>query len=72
MMFDDPRIRFFVVNAGGHMPYSTVQNPAWDFEWVIEDYPLDEPVGFRGRLVYAPLTGPDEILARYDAWVEGL
>ena len=49
----------FVVNAGGHFPISAIQNPAWDFEWTIDDYPLDTPVGFNGRLITPPSrTGP--------------
>lgn len=68
LMFDDPAVKFFVVNAGGHSPLSAVQNPAWDFEWTIEDYPLNQPVGFNGRLIYAVFDGADQILPRYQEW----
>lgn len=68
LMFDDPSVQFFMVNAGGHFPISPVQNPAWDFGWQIEDYPLNVPVGFRGRLTYAPFRGEDQILCRYQDW----
>jgi hypothetical protein len=68
LMFDDPSVEFFVVNAGGHLPVSSVQNPAWDFEWRIEDYPLGQPVGFRGRLIYTSYGGEDQILRRYQEW----
>ena len=68
LMFDDPSVKFFVVNAGGHFPILPVQNPAWDFEWGIEDYPLNQPVGFRGRVVYTPYAGEDQILRRYQEW----
>lgn len=68
LMFSDPSVEFFIVNAGGHLPVFAIQNPAWDFEWVIEDYPLNEPVGFSGRLVYAAFENEDNILSRYKEW----
>ncbi len=68
LMFDDPTVKFFVVNAGGHLSTSPVQNPAWDFEWTLEDYPLDTPVGFKGRLIYAKFEGAEQILRRYREW----
>ncbi|MDP6505749.1 MAG: hypothetical protein QF886_19160, partial [Planctomycetota bacterium] len=70
LMFDDPRVRFFVVNAGGHLCFSPVQNPAWDFEWEIEDYPLNEPIGFNGKLIYAPFVSQENVLDRYREWID--
>jgi len=72
LMFNDPRVRFFVVNAGGHLSLSAVQNPAWDFEWALEDYPLNEPVGFDGRLIYSHFLGQGGILRRYEQWRGGI
>jgi len=72
LMMSDPRVRFFVINGGGHQSLSPVQNPAWDFEWSLEDYPLGEPVGFQGRLIYARWEGEETILARYRQWTEGV
>jgi hypothetical protein len=71
IMFSEPKMRFFVVNAGGHPPFSSVQNPAWDFEYVLEDYPLKEEVGFDGRLVYAPFVSAQDVLRRYQDWRGG-
>lgn len=68
LMLSDPSVTFFVVNAGGHAADSPVQNPAWDFSWEIDDYPLDEPVGFDGRLTYARFEGPDQVMERYRQW----
>lgn len=68
LMFDDPSVRIWVGNAGGHFCGSAVQNPAWDFGWTLEDYPLNQPVGFNGRIVYTPFESPDQILARYREW----
>ncbi len=71
LMFNDRRVTFFVVNAGGHFPISAVQNPAWDFQWVTEDYPLDKPIGFDARLIYTYFTSPQTILEQYQQWIEG-
>jgi len=70
LMFDDPRVKFFVVNAGGHIFYSPVENPAWDFKWEIEDYPLNKPVGFNGKLIYGPFENEAQIVKRYRQWLE--
>ncbi len=70
LMFDDPSVKFFVVNAGGHFPTSVVQNPAWDISWTIRDYPLGEPIGFNGRLVYSSIGGRDQVRSRYIEWIE--
>jgi hypothetical protein len=70
LMLSDPNVRFFVVNAGGHFSFFPVQNPAWDFEYVIEDYPLHQAVGFDGRLMYTRLTRPSEALAHYEDWLD--
>jgi hypothetical protein len=71
IMFDDPAVNFFVVNSGGHFGFSPVQNPAWDFRWTIENYPLDTPVGFDGRIMYARFEGADQMLRRYREWKDG-
>lgn len=68
MMFNDPSVRIWVGNAGGHFCGSAVQNPAWDFGWSIEDYPLDEPVGFDGRIVYTRFENCDQVIDRYREW----
>lgn len=65
-MFSDAVTRPFLVNSGGHLFCSPVQNPALDFSWEVEDYPLGESLGFDGRLIYAPFTDEDEIMRRYD------
>ena len=70
LMFSDPAVLLFVVNAGGHQYVSPVQNPAWDFEWAVDDYPLNEPIGFDGRLIYTSFEGPDMVFQRYRQWVD--
>ena len=70
IMFSDPSVLLFVFNAGGHLFFSPVQNPAWDFEWTVEDYPLHHPIGFDGRLIYTRFESQEQGLERYQEWVE--
>jgi hypothetical protein len=69
LMFNDTRVTFFVVNAGGHYPISAVQNPAWDFQWVIEDYPLDFFNGTATTEIYTYFTDRQMILEQYKQWI---
>jgi hypothetical protein len=69
IMFDDPGVRFFMVNAGGLTPTSTVQSPAWDFSWEREDYPFGREIGFSGRIIYTAFRSEDEIEDRYHDWL---
>jgi len=71
LMFGDPAVRPFLVNSGGHLFCSPVQNPALDFLWEIAEPPTDASVGFDGRLVYTVYAGDDDILRRYEAFVGG-
>ncbi|MCJ8329088.1 MAG: hypothetical protein HRT89_05970 [Lentisphaeria bacterium] len=69
LMFDDPSVQFFVITSGGHTPTSSVQNPAWDFSWTVDDYPLNEEIGFNGRMTYSPFKGEDKIMQGYNDWI---
>ncbi|MCE9591026.1 MAG: hypothetical protein K8S99_10920 [Planctomycetes bacterium] len=68
IMFDDPAVEFFCVNSGGHAYHSAVQNPAWDWKWTADDYPLDTPMGFSGRLIYTPSGPGEKLVERYREW----
>lgn len=63
-MFDDAeRIRFSQSPTGGGG-----KNPAWDFQFIIRDFKVNRPYGFRARLVYKPFTGVSETTAEYRRW----
>jgi hypothetical protein len=68
IMLDRPEGRFFLVNAGGHVPYLPIQNPAWDFSLTLPDYEPEEPIRLQGRLVYKEWAGPEEVIERYHRW----
>ena len=37
-------------------------NPAWDFQWFINDYQVDEAYGFKMRAAYLPFEGHQQIV----------
>jgi hypothetical protein len=69
IMLSDPRAQLFVVNMGGHFAPSTVHNPALDFSWGREDYPLGQEIGFDGRIIYTDFQSEDHVWGRYEEWV---
>jgi len=70
IMVSRPEVAFFLVNAGGHLSFLPVQNPAWDLSFQLPDYEPDRPFGFRGRIVYKAWEGPEDVLARYRQFKE--
>lgn len=44
-------------NGGGET------NPAWDFQWFIPDYQIDEPYGFTMRVAYLPFENRAQVEA---------
>ncbi|MGW8179679.1 MAG: hypothetical protein ACWGQW_13105 [bacterium] len=68
VMVSRPEVQFFLINAGGHRAFLPVQNPAWDFSFQLDDYPVHEPFGFKGRIIYKPWKDPEEIVDRYLSW----
>ncbi len=63
-MFDNDRdIRFSQSPTGGG-----ALNPAWDFQFIVEPFTINQPYGFRARIVYKPFVNQDDVLAEYEKW----
>jgi hypothetical protein len=58
-------------SGGGYNAERQTTNPAWDFQYVIPKYDVNEDYGFKGRLVYRPKCSRDEIVKEHEAWKKG-
>lgn len=47
-------------------------NPAWDFQWFIPDYQVDEAYGFVMRAAYLPYTNREELIEKITPHLEAL
>ncbi|MDP6112929.1 MAG: hypothetical protein QF437_07520 [Planctomycetota bacterium] len=34
------------------------------------NFPLNEPIGFNGKLIYAPFLSQENVLERYREWID--
>jgi hypothetical protein len=67
-LFDSPDvIRFSQSPTGGGG-----LNPAWDFQVLITNPRLDQPYGFRTRVVYKPFVSQEDVDAEYRRWRQTL
>lgn len=70
VMFDrTDGIRFTHSPSGGGfnaMQQST--NPAWDFQFIIPKYEVNQEYGFKGRLAYRPKCSREELLKEFENW----
>ena len=58
-------------SGGGNNAERQTTNPAWDFQFILPKYEVNEDYGFKGRLVYRPRCSRDEVLKEYEAWKKG-
>ncbi len=66
LMFDQAGpIRFSHSPSSGG-PVNPESNPAWDFQYLIQDYRVGNEYGFRARLVYKPFVDETDILREYE------
>lgn len=70
LMFDRTAgIRFtHSPSGGGFNAMAQSTNPAWDFQFIIPKFEVNEDYGFNGRLVYRPKCSREEILKEYEKW----
>ncbi len=58
-------------SGGGFNAMRQTSNPAWDFQFIIPKYEVNEDYGFKGRLVYRPKCSRDEVMKEYESWKKG-
>lgn len=70
VMFDrKENIRFtHSPSGGGFTADRQTSNPAWDFQFIIPRYEVNEEYGFRLRAVFREQCSREEILAEYEQW----
>jgi hypothetical protein len=64
---DDVRFTHSPSGGGNNVERQTT-NPAWDFQYLIPKFEVNEDYGFKGRLVYRPRCSREEVLKEYAAW----
>ncbi len=69
-LFDQPHaLRLCMSPSGGGLNASLKRyNPAWDFQYIIDDAATGVDYRFRSRIIYKPYTGLDEIEHFQAAW----
>ncbi len=68
MMFDrSDEVRFSHSPTGGGMTGERV-NPAWDFQFVMQDCPLNVEQTLRARMVYKPWVDERDIVQEFERW----
>jgi len=73
-MFEEPKgvTICYGMAGGGFVPDQSDRNPAWDFFLYTKD-PASHPEGqWRGRLVYKPFAGRDDVLDEYQRFQDAL
>ncbi len=65
-MFDNDRdIRFSQSPTGGGP-----QNPAWDFQFIIEPFDYNRMYTFNARLVYKPFVSENDVMDEFTHWLQ--
>jgi len=68
MMFDrTDEVRFTHSPTGGGMTGDQT-NPAWDFQFVLRDCPVDVEQTLRVRVVYKPWVDERDIVQEFERW----
>ena len=59
-------------SGGGPSPDRRVRNPAWDFQYILEEATAGSECRMRSRVVYKPYVDRNEIEQLYAEWAEEL
>jgi hypothetical protein len=65
-LFSEPQegiIRFSQSPTGGGL-----DNPAWDFQYIIPDFKVGKKYSFDARLVYKEWKGAEDIMTEFNSW----
>lgn len=70
LMFDRCKgVRFAHSPSGGGLNKdASTTNPAWDFQFIIPDYKVNEEYGFKARGVFRSKCDRAEALEEYNRW----
>jgi hypothetical protein len=73
-LFDaDERLRFtHSPSGGGFTKDQNTTNPAWDFQFIVPKYEVNEEYGFRYRVVYRPRMPRSEIIEEHRRWRQAI
>jgi hypothetical protein len=58
-------------SGGGFNAEKQTSNPAWDFQFIIPKYEVNEDYGYKGRLVYRPKCSRADVLKEFEEWKKG-
>ena len=43
-------------------------NPAWDFQFIVDDFEVGQVYSFQARIMYKEFAGENDVLAAFEAW----
>jgi len=68
IMFDQAGpVRFSHSPSGGGR-LGDGNTPAWDFQYIIYDYKVNEKYSFKARVVYKPFINREDVISEYEKW----
>ena len=56
-------------SGGGLNPERQTTNPAWDFQFIVPEYDVNQEYGFQLRAVFRPRCSREEVLEEYRRWM---
>ncbi len=63
--FDTDQVIRFSQSPTGGGP----DNPAWDFQFLIPNFVINQVYSFRARIIYKPFISAEEIVSEYEKWM---